>query len=387
MRERIIGNDLTVLFVSTSNNWSTLERRVLFDATYLRDIGGNPVIFCLKDSVLDQEAEKESISRLYISKRKRGRLIDIGYTLELKKLISENRFDIIHCYGLFTCLITAFLLKSDIKTPLFLTFNQHLGNILGNSFSRWLVKRVDHIFTLNSDREAISDITSISMPKIRFIGCGIEHHANKDEVKVSMNNKVSSLGCVASNLTELKRLYGIVKIFRILKNHGNGKFDDLSLNIFLGPNLLQHEKTKRLITELEHEFYKGDIFLLDLDKKFDKMKTIDVLIGISFEEPFNDYEIMSLLQAKPILFPRTAPRQNILFKYQNIGESYKDGDVREGMLKLSKILTSIIKYRSAISDQLEELVQEHGISNYTETLQSSYEKSYTKRRRFLKSRL
>ena len=70
MREKIILQDFTVLLVCPSKKWSTIERRVLFDSTYLRNMGCTPVILCVKNSQIDLAAESEDIQRIYIKQQK-----------------------------------------------------------------------------------------------------------------------------------------------------------------------------------------------------------------------------------------------------------------------------------------------------------------------------
>ena len=65
MREKVRLSDLSVLYVCLSNGWGTTERRCLSDAGYFRNIGGSSFLLCHEKSLLDLEAEKEDIPRLY----------------------------------------------------------------------------------------------------------------------------------------------------------------------------------------------------------------------------------------------------------------------------------------------------------------------------------
>lgn len=65
MRERLRLSDLSILYVCLSEDWGTIERRCLSDATYFRNIGGSSIILCREKSLLDREGEREAIPRIY----------------------------------------------------------------------------------------------------------------------------------------------------------------------------------------------------------------------------------------------------------------------------------------------------------------------------------
>jgi hypothetical protein len=114
------------------------------------------------------------------------------------------------------------------------------------------------------------------------------------------------------------------------------------------------------------------------------LKDLDIFIGLAFDEPLNDFEIVSMMNEIPVLFPRTAVRQNLLYRYAWVGESYYEGDIREAKTKLAKIVTNYQVYRNALEDYSEEIIQAHGLDIYAEEFQNFYEKSFQKRSRFRK---
>ncbi|MEX1098926.1 MAG: glycosyltransferase family 4 protein, partial [Bacteriovoracaceae bacterium] len=142
MRERVHVNDLTTLFICPSRDWKTLERKAIADCVYLRDSGGNPVLFCVKNSMLDQEAEKHDLPRIYYTGQKLKRLFDLRYVRDMRKILRENRFDIVHCYNLDFIWGLCFVLLSNRKIPLLLTFNHFLDYTQKSLWQRWLFSRV-----------------------------------------------------------------------------------------------------------------------------------------------------------------------------------------------------------------------------------------------------
>jgi hypothetical protein len=84
----------------------------------------------------------------------------------------------------------------------------------------------------------------------------------------------------------------------------------------------------------------------------------------------------------PVLFPRTAMRQSILYKYSWVGESCTENDIREAKTKLTKILLNYQVYKNALTDCSGEIIKAHGLDFYAGELQLFYETAFAKRRRF-----
>lgn len=379
MREKILLKDFNVLLICTSTKWSTVERRAINDSIFLRDAGCNPTLICLAGSQLDKEAEKEDIERLYFSKSKINKLLNYNLFFELKKIVNDHKFDIIHTYSLDSTWLVSLLMKKNLKIPLFFTCNENIKSFYNHYFAKWLLRRVDHIFTLSEEvKFFIEETFSISQKKVKNLGSGIEVTRNKvlktDEVRI---------GCIINNLTELNRLKFIVKVFRVLKTHSKKELGNLKLHIFLGPRIYQKDRTKRVLTEIDNEFYEGDIFLYSLDTKSSELKKLNLFVSLAFDEPLNDFEVISLLNEIPVLFPRTAMRQNLISKYRWIGESYFQGDIREAKTKIEKILSNYSIYVNALKEYHTDLSDIHGLDVYAELFKENYTNNYAKRLRFI----
>ena len=382
MREKIILQDFTVLLVCPSHKWSTIERRAIFDSTYLRNIGGNPVLLCLKGSQIDIEAEREDIPRIYLAKGKRKKKMGLKSIFDIKNVLDEGRFDIVHCYNLQSVWLTSFILKSNQKVALFFTLNHHMEKVQHGLIAKWLLKRIDAIFTLSNEiREYACENFGLPHKKVKNLGSGIDI-LNPFERELT---QVKNIGCVINNLTELHRIHQFIKIFRILKSRLGEKYEHLSLSFFLGPRVYQKDSAKKILKDLDYEFYEGDIFLYSLESKISELKKLDILFGVSFDEPQNDFEITSLMYGVPVLFPRTASRQSLLFRYKSVGESYLIDDIREAHVKLGKMIKDYPRYMNSLAKNAKEVCELHGVDSYSSKLKESYESSFEKRQRFMNS--
>ena len=376
MEEKIILQDFTVLLVCTSNKWSTIERRVIFDSSFLRNMGCNPIILCRKDSQIDIAAQVEDIPIAYVKGKNFNFLFGGQYYLELRDLIKEKRFDLVHCYSLSATWMASLLLKSNPKIPLLFTLNQNVRTVYQNYFSKWLLGRVDAILSLSEEvKEFAEETFPIPTSKIINLGSGIEVTPKKKQL-----HDAKVIGCIINDINELKRLRFLLKIFKMVKSFTFETKKELSFYVFLGPRIYKKDKGKAILSEFEYEFYEGDILLYSLENKGEMLKEIDILIGLAFEEPLNDFEVSSIMNCVPVLFPRTAMRQNLLFRYNTIGESYRSDDAREAKDKLIKIITNYQQYTEALDVFHGEINEAHGLDNYALNLQEIYARTFKLRR-------
>lgn len=378
LREKLILADFSVLLVSLGTKWSTIERRALQDSIILRNMGCNPVILCVKDSQIDKEADEEDIARVYVAKRA-SYYLGLKFIFELRKLIREGRFNIIHCYSLYATMTSAAVLGFNQEVPLFYTFNQAMRRVSHPILYGLLIKRVDYIFSLSSDVEnGIKEIFPVPVKKVRTIGVGIDVVARSIELK---NKKKTTIGCVLDSILCLNDLQFPIKAFRLLKDSSEGIWDSLELKLFLGPAVARSSQVKELLTELDYEFYQGDIHLIYLKGSHTALGEVDIFLSTAFDEPVNDYEIYALLHGIPLLFPRNFMRQFILQDYGPVGESYFYNDLREIRTKLLKILSHLEDYTYQLNIVFPELVARHGLDVYVSEFQKFYEMAFLKRLR------
>lgn len=379
MRERIRLSDLSVLYICPSKKWGTLERRCLQDSLFIRDIGGNPIIYCTKDSHLDREAELQDIPRFYYSGTEVKSFIDWNYFNDIKTFFKNNTFDIVHCYSLRYVWSVCLLMMRNPLVPLILTFNRFISNSKFGFIKRWLLKRVDLVITFS---RSVSDIVEEKLPipkrKIKVFGAGIEM-SHLESHREEGERIIGSF--IPRNVDSFQNVISILYAMKPLKRATENLATDVKFVLYCENTGHDDEKILMLqnkITELE---LTEDVELkfVDLHKK--EVEKLDVLIGVDFDEPFNDIEIRALLANIPIVAPRTASRQNLLSRHRWMGETYKRGDAREIKDKVLKILINEQVYLSEIEARQEVFRSVHGVEYYTEQIGSHYERLCLGRRR------
>lgn len=379
MREKIKVSDLTTLHVCPSSNWGTLERRAIADSVFFRDFGGNSIIFCLKNSYIDYEAKLQDIPTIYYTGKKVNKFLDLSYLMDIRNILKENRFDIIHCYDLNYIWNISLMLLANPKIPLFLSFNNFLDKSYKGFLEKWLFKRVDKVLTYsNATKEIALELLPINIRKIITTGAGVELSKSR-EINQASERVIGSFVNKGGDLFRKVRpiLYAVLPLYEAVKKNNF----DIRFIFFSEDNwqeLEQIEKINQTINDLGINEW---VSFETVHKREIAIQKLDIFIGTEFDEPFNDFEVMALMSSIPVVIPRTASRQELLSKKMFIGESYQRSDSRELKYKLLKILENEKVYLSELSENNEAISNTHGVEFYWERLIGLYEGSYIKRLR------
>lgn len=383
MRERVRANDLSVLFICPSDEWGTLERRAINDCHYLRDIGGNPVLYCIKGSPIDRQAQNFSLPRQFYKGKKVNKIFDLTYFLDLRRVIDENKFDLVHCFRLDYVWTISFLLMTKPHLPLILTFNRFVHKSYDSFVERWLLKRVDLVMTFSgSVRSVVLRNLPINPRKVHVVGAGIETYQKPCEH--THDSKV--IGCFLTNKSQIENLNAFLYLIQPLNSELTNQSFKLKFMIFSDRQLeemISRKDLEQFILELEAQDL---VHIVETDTAYDAIKKMDIYISLAFNEPFSDLEIMANLYKKPVISPRTASRKQFLNKFQDIGETFYFQDARELRDRVSGILQHEQRYKLALDDNFEKLKITHGLDTYVEKVYMQYIKLYSQRLRFVSLR-
>jgi glycosyltransferase involved in cell wall biosynthesis len=381
MRERVLFSDLSTLYICPSNRWGTIERKALNDCLIQRDFGGNPVIFCVKGSKLDEEAQKWDIKTIYYSGQKVRPFFDFRYFFNLRQTIKSYNFDVIHCYSLDYIWEICLILMTKPHIPLLFTFNDYLNDAYKNYFQRWLFKRVDQVLVFSQTmKETVQETLPVSNRRIKISGNGVESF--KKQLKEESRYK--DINCIVSSVEDINQVITLIYAIKSLRMHIEELDIKLNLNVFSLTPIEKFDNYESVI-QLVHDNNLSDIIHFQkIKEEIEAFHKADVFVGTAFNEPFNDYEMMAVLAKVPVLLPRTASRQSLLSRYKWTGESYYYSDSREVKAKLLKILTNDQVYLNELSDQHQSFKDNHGIDSYITRLCGFYERNYSKRIRSAK---
>jgi hypothetical protein len=376
MRDKVRLEDLKILLICPSANYLSIHRKVIKDCQYFRDIGGNPTLYCLKDSEIDKEASKYALPRLLFSGLVNSRFIKLSYFLDIRKTLREGDWDIVHCYDLTFLWAASFWLFRKVNTALFVTTNQYFSGKSTNPLSRFLLKRVDFLLTFSRiSIEQTRAYFDLPLKKMQMIGLGIEDY----NTEKSANYK-QVIGCFLDTEKDFDNLKALISALSALNTQ------KLKLNIYTHKvikDYYRYSEVQRYINQI------GAIQLVEFklnENTKECLAEVELFVNISISEPLCDYEIQALLGGTPTISPRSASRQEILLEFPEIIKTYYLQDSRELRLSISSYLDLGYDQKVHLYSYKEKLLEQQGLESYAQKIQNSYEWAVAKRKRLSDSR-
>lgn len=375
MEEKIFLKDFSILYVCLGVKYGMLEKRALEDAIFLRDIGGKPKILCNKNSLIYVRAKENDIE-VITYKKKVSSNFDFNYYFFLKKKLKEYSFDLVHCYGLRYVWVLAFVLRRYPKVGLLLTLNKIYSTSFRKPLYQLLLRRVDTIFCF-SDRmkEMLAEWLPIHRWKLKKIGAGVDFVSVK--ARQEIDDEVRRIGAIIPlDFDKEEQVETLINAFNPLLSSMH------TLELFLYSEVPWSQMpSKNLIVDMLHARgidYK--VFLKEKTSYNDVMKSLDVFIGIS-NEPLDLSLINALVRQVPSVVPRNGFSEDIWLKKSKPFETYFWKDARELKNKCLKILNNYQDFANKIQRLSSNIVQDHSLSEYVNTLSFHYNKVYTTRRK------
>lgn len=383
MREKIRLSDLTILYVCLSHEWGTVERRCIADASYFRNIGGTAFILCHENSLLDLEAEKDDIPRIYFQTSLSGWRSKVNFYFQIQHILQRQQVDIIHSYNYESLLPLGLMLKSMPQIPMVFTFNENIPWKKNNLLDRWFISRTDSILTFSPNiRELAIETFPVNSRKIHVTGAGIDFPA-KIVREQHPETKKKIMTFIPRTEDDLKSLRLFVDAIPPLLHSLKGiNFNQKLIFTFLTDiSWYTHpiyDGLKRMILERHLEM---NISFETRPLSSASFQDCDIFVGLPMHELFSDFDLYALVTQTPVILPRTSTRQR-LTKQGKFGETYHPEDGRELKEKIIKILTNYSDYIEELNGIELELQEQHHFEKYAEELYAHYEKLYVQRQRY-----
>lgn len=383
MRERLRLSDLSVLYVCLSEDWGTAERRCISDATYFRNIGGSSFILCHEKSLIDKEAEKEAIPRIYFSTDLSSWRSKANFYFQIQLILQKQQIDLIHSYNYESLLPLGMILKSMPQIPMVFTFNENIAWKKSSLLDRWFVSRTDSIFTFSPNiKELAIESFPVNQRKVHVTGAGIDFPAKINRSQ-HLDTKKKIMTFIPRTEDELKTIRLFVDMIPPLMYHMEriGFKQQLIFTFLTDISWYDHaiyDSLKRMILERHLEM---NISFETRPLSSLSFQDCDVFVGLPMKELFSDLDLYALVTQTPVLLPRTSTRQQVV-KQGKFGETYHPEDGRELKDKLIKILTNYNNYLEELNGVELELQEQHHFERYAEELYAHYEKLYTQRLRY-----
>jgi glycosyltransferase involved in cell wall biosynthesis len=388
MREKIRLSDLSILYVCLSDEWSSIERRCISDASFFRNIGGSAFVLCHEKSLVDLEAEREDIPRLFLPSLLEGWRSKFNFYFHIQHILQKQQIDIIHTYNSETLIPLGMILKGMPQIPMVFTFNEDVPWKRNNFLDKWFISRLDSILTFSANiRELAEETFPVNGRKIHVTGAGIDfptkivtahHGSQKKKIMTFISKTEEDLHAI--------RLFvdAIAPLFHSLKNEGSNQ--ELIFTFLTDISWYTHpiyEPLKRMILERHLEMF---ISFETRSLSSQSFQDCDIYVGLPTSELFSDLDLYALVTQTPVLLPRTSTRQQII-KQGKFGETFHPEDGRELKDKMLKILLNYPKYLEELRGVELELQDQHHFERYADELYTHYEKLYMQRLRYSQKKM
>ncbi len=383
MRERLRLADLSVLYICLSDEWDTIERRCLSDASYFRNIGGSAFILCHEKSLLDRAAEKEDIPRIYFSSNLSTWRSKLNFYFQLQVILQKTQIDLIHAYNYETLIPLGMILKGMPQIPMIFTFNENIEWRRSSFLDKWFVSRTDSIFTFSPNiRDLAVESFPVSGRKVHVTGAGIDFPVKIDRAQHASTKK-KIMVFIPRTERELHKLKIFVdSISPLLYQLSQVGFNQQLIFTFITDiSWYEHslyDSIKRMILERHLEMH---ISFETRQLTSFSFQDCDLFVGLPMNELFSDLDLYALVTQTPVLLPRTSTRQQVV-KQGKFGETYHPEDGRELKDKIAKILLNYSNYVEELNGVELELQEQHHFERYAEDLYTHYEKLYSQRLRY-----
>lgn len=383
MREKIRLSDLSILYVCLSHEWGTIERRCLADAGYFRNIGGASFILCHEKSLIDLEAQKQDIPRLYFPSDLLTWRSKLNFYFQIQHILQKQQVDIIHSYNHESLLPLGMILKGMAHIPIIFTFNESVPWKKRNILDRWFVSRTDSILTFSQNiRDLAVEAFPVSSRKIHVTGVGIDF-----PVKILRAKHPETKKRIMTFIPRTANDVGMLRLFvdcippLLSSLEAQGYTQKLIFTFLTDVSWYAHpiyDSLKRMILERHLEMH---ISFETRPLQSKSFEDCDIFVGVPMKELFSDLDLYALVTQTPVLLPRTSTRQQIV-KQGKFGETYHPEDGRELKDKIIRILLNYDTYVEELTGVELELQELHHFERYAETLYAHYEKLYTQRLRY-----
>ncbi|MFZ4714535.1 MAG: hypothetical protein ACOYL6_12510 [Bacteriovoracaceae bacterium] len=381
-------SDLNCLYLCHSTKWSTNERQAVRDCLMFRELGGTPILYCIKDSYVDTRATELGIERIYSKRKNINSWFDFSFYFYLKELIKKNNINIVHCYHIEYASTLSLGLGPYPDIPLIFSINRLMRARDKGFFKRLLFSRIDLLLTINRTiRYSLEDCLPMKGKKIHALGTGLKFEDNFT-IK-SLEDEWRFMCYVPAHTINIEHF---VTLFNSLKPLEN------SLREFTMPvkKFKLFLTSKRnwsefpLYADLLDLIQEKDLFemveFVQVEDVVSSMNDYHLSISIDAEENVSDYEILAAARLVPILVPRAGGRSDLLENFPGIGESYLPRDAREIKDKCLKILVNKAFYDQNLLYQRTKILEAHGHQYYRLRAKTLYENLVEVRKRLVQHR-
>jgi glycosyltransferase involved in cell wall biosynthesis len=376
-----------ILFVCPSINWGTRERQVLANVLLAQEQGFDAYLYCLKDSFLDIKASKQGVKVLHHRGKLSSRVLKWQKFINLKRVFSSIKFDLVHCYDLNSLWPLGFLLRGNSLVPLVVSLNLEIKKSYRQFWYKALAARADLFIIPASELEGgLTAHLNLPARKMECLPLGIQVDNVSKNALLARERKSRIIGSyIGPHEKDASFLLPILHTINIL-NLKAGENDFCNLYLFSEDDCKAttfYPELSRMILDMGLE---ERVSFLTFDKFNEPFIQVDLWVGLNQREFVHDFSLGALVHGLPVVVPRNSFSREVLGIGEVLGESYKLGDARELREKCEKVLSMRQEYRHNLKRASIVLGERFSLLHYKNQLFRTYQKLLDRRLRLHRKR-
>jgi hypothetical protein len=352
-------------------------------------------LYCQKDSFLDVRAKIEKIHCVYLNWTPRSNISKLPNRQQIIKELANRKIDVVHSYEIRATLAIAAVLTNNHRVALMHTQASPLLRSFRKFWYRRRVHRIDRVFV--SSPSLVDNVLGnlgVSLRKIYQSGQGIEvssHYTeNRHRLEMLLDSQHEEDFVIGSNIAihdkNFDKVRSLINGIFCLNQESDKKF--ILLLILEGDwdSTLFAPALKRFVKEMGADEYiyfyscyaKGSMVP---DRVSSLQNLVNLWVSLKVRELIEDYTYSSLLCGVPVLVPRNDASMALLDEVGAVGESYKEGDVREIRDKCLKVLGNYKAYTEKLKKSHDKIADFLSMETYQDGVDKVYAQVVTGRRR------
>lgn len=201
---------MNILHTVFATGWGGLEKYPLTIKKGLEERGNKLIIVTVKGTKLHEEAEKQGIKVYTVEKFKK---LDLSIVKLLKKIVVEEKIDIVHLNTSRELYNWYFVLRKYKKLKCFLTFHLGVPNHKG-FIHKILYKKVTNVFAISTmEAEQMKNSLNIDNTKIKLLHNGVELEKFNHDIESDFREKlgVDNNEIIVTSIGNLSRPKGVLE--------------------------------------------------------------------------------------------------------------------------------------------------------------------------------
>jgi len=360
---------------------------LLRDMLLAREQGKDILLVAPLNSYISKEARDRHIQVYSFEKSFFNRLNFYHKHFSIKKILQQNKIEVIHCYDFNLLFSLSFQLRRYPLISLILTQEHAIDKPLQRFWYRPLISRIDYLIL--SNKELMQDaLGNLGLPpkKIEYFGMGLSTSLVKmsDDVeeKFQLYKEYFLVGThLSPELESVSSLEPLFYALHVLNEDRAYSQKKTKLILATATELKNFPLLKDLRLKIDELHLSEDVLFVSTPNLEAVIPKVNLWVSNCHTELLEDYSLVALMSDVPIIVGRNLCTMHLLKNYEGVGECYKLSDSRELREAWRKVMLAENVYISKIRLYKYFIEKEHDYKSYKRELRELYMRVHERRMR------